>query len=148
MTPVEWWMMPGAAALLGAALGGWVGLRARQTRATSVVRNQLDDLERTHAEALEKLRVAHARAKKDLEKERSASKRQLAIVKQATREAALLAEERLQAANAEIGRLRRSTRSRTAAPAELVDGFAATLPMDTAEFSEDITATLPMLVGR
>ena len=128
MTTDTGWLLTALALVLGAAAGGWLGLRLGSSRSKTRLRRTIEELQQKHAAASDQLRAAQVRAQTELEQVRSSFKRQLASVADEPRAAAARAEERLRAAYDELDRLRRGGPSDTA-PSDLGDGFAATRPM-------------------
>ena len=129
MTTNAWWVLVGAALVLGAAIGAWGGLRFAQMRFNSRLRRVTEELQQRHAGTADQLRAAQVRAQTELEQARSSFKRQHAVVADEPRAAAARAEERLRAAYDELDRLRRDGAPPDTHTAELSDGFAATRPM-------------------
>lgn len=124
-----WWMLVGLALLVGAGVGGWLGLRFARLRHTAQLRMAGDEQQQKFSATIDQLRAAQVRAQTELEQQRNGFKRQLAAAAEEPRAAAARAEERLRLAYDELDRLRRGTTSADTSRAELSDGFAATRPM-------------------
>jgi hypothetical protein len=129
MTAEVWWVLIGAALLLGAGVGGLIAFRVLRQRFAAKLRRATEELQRRQVATTEQLRSAQVRAQTELEQTRAAFNRQLAVVAAEPRAAAARAEERLRAAYDELDRLRRGTGTTETGPLELGDGFAATRPM-------------------
>jgi hypothetical protein len=123
------WLIVGLTLLLGAVIGGMGSFRFARMRYAKRMRRVVDDLLQKHASTAEQLRTAQTRASAELEQVRSAFKRQLAAAAEEPRAAVSRVEERLNAAYAELDRLRAGVGLPDTSPAELSDGFAATRPM-------------------
>ena len=127
MTTETWWVLIGAALVLGAVAGGWSMLRYARARFNVQLRSATEELRQRNSALAEQLRTAQVRSQTELEQTRAGFKRQLDSAAAEPRAAAARAEERLLAAYAELDRLRRG--GAATGPAELSDGFAATRPM-------------------
>ena len=123
MTGIADWGLLGAALALGTVLGGLFTVRAMQARFDVKLENAGVELTKRHAAATNELRAAHMRAQGEVEQMRTSFKRQLVAAAEGPRAAVQRAEERLQAAYAELDRLRAA--SSRAQPAT-THGFAQT----------------------
>lgn len=123
MTEIADWGLLGAAFALGAVLGGLFTMRVTQARFEVKLRDAGAELTKRHAAATNELRAAHVRAQGEVEQMRASCNRQLVAAREGPRAAVQRAEERLQAAYAELDRLRAaSSRAQPAA----THGFAPT----------------------
>jgi uncharacterized protein YneF (UPF0154 family) len=127
MTTQTWWLALAAALLAGAGAGFWVATVLARKRLKTQLRLAASALRQQHNAVVDGLRGAQSRAQAELEKARAGLARQLETAVVQPRAAAARAEERLLAAYAELDRLRRGADA--TGPAELVDGFAPTMPM-------------------
>ena len=127
MTTNTWWLLVGAALILGAVAGGWGALYVMRTRFSAQLRRATDELRQRNAAMSEQLRTAQVRSQTELEQARNTFKRQLADLAAEPRIAQERTEARLKAAYAELDRLRKA--GVDTAPTDLSDGFAATRPM-------------------
>lgn len=128
MSTNGWWILVGAALVLGVALGGWLALRVATMRFEHQLKRETDDLKQRNATMADQLRTAQTRAQAELDQARNSFKRQLAVMAAEPNAALERSEKSLKAAYAELDRLRGKVASDTAA-SELSDGFAATRPM-------------------
>jgi len=127
MTTNTWWVLLGAALILGAVAGGWGTLYLMRMRFDAQFRRATDELRQRNAAMSEQLRTAQVRSQTELEQARNTFKRQLADLAAEPRIAQERIEARLKAAYAELDRLRKA--GVDTAPTDLTDGFAATRPM-------------------
>ena len=127
MTTNTWWMLVGAALILGAVAGGWASLRYARMRFNAQLRSATDELRQRNSAMAEQLRTAQVRSQTELEQARNVFKRQFADLSAEPRVALERAEARLKSAYAELDRLRKA--GVDTAPTDLSDGFAATRPM-------------------
>ena len=123
MTEIANWGLLGAAIALGTVLGGLIAVRFMQARLDVKLENAGADLTKRHAAATNELRAAHMRAQGELEQMRTSFKRQLVAAAEGPRAAVQRAEERLQAAYAELDRMRAAASRAQPAGAH---GFAPT----------------------
>lgn len=123
MTEIANWGLLGAAFALGTVLGGLITVRVMQARFDVKLENAGVELTKRHAVATNELRAAHMRAQGEVEQMRTSFKRQLVAAAEGPRAAVQRAEERLQAAYAELDRMRAA--SSRAQPAG-THGFAPT----------------------
>ena len=128
MSTNGWWILVGAALVLGVALGGWLALRVATKRFDGQLKLATDDLKQRNATMAEQLRSAQTRAQADMDQARNSFKRQLAVMAAEPNAALERSEKSLKAAYAELDRLRGKAAADTS-PSELGDGFAATRPM-------------------
>ena len=129
MTTNGWWILFGAALVVGAIVGSWVTLLVARGRHATQIRRSNDELQQKFTATIDHLRAAQVRAQTELEQARHSFKRQLASAGDAPRAAVARAEERLRAAYDEMDRLRRDGAPPDTGTSELSDGFAATRPM-------------------
>lgn len=129
MTTEAWWILPGAALVLGTGVGAWASLRMARVRFKAMLKRTTDELQQRNAATADQLRAAQNRVQAETEQLRGSLKRQIAAAAEEPRAAAARAEERLLAAYAEIDRLQRAVSAPDTGTAELTDGFAATRPM-------------------
>ena len=131
MTTNEWGLLLGLGLLFGATAGAWVALRVARLRHKRKLQRATDGLRQQSAALADQLRGAQARADSELAQLRQSHKRQMAAFDAEPQAAVARAEQRLNAAYAEIDRLRRQLGGADVPtePAELAHGFAATRPM-------------------
>jgi len=127
MTTETWWVLIGAALVLGAVAGGWSMLRYARARFNVQLRSATEELRQRNSALAEQLRTAQVRSQTELEQARNTFKRQLADLSSEPRVALERTEAQLKAAYAELDRLRKA--GVDTAPTDLTDGFAATRPM-------------------
>jgi hypothetical protein len=115
--------------LIGAGVGAWLVHRQWKRHFEVRLRESTDALQAQHTGLLEKFRAAHAKLHADLEQQRSTA-RLVAAAAAEPRRALLRLEDRLQAAYAELDRLREQSDDMPMyGRADENHGFAATQPM-------------------
>jgi len=121
------WML--IALLVGAAASAWVAHRVLRRRFDTRLRQATDALQQQHGAVVDRFRAAHARLHTEHELQRAGTARQVAAATAEPRATISRLQERLNAAYAELDRIREASGDKPG-KAKLDDhGFAATQPM-------------------
>jgi multidrug resistance efflux pump len=116
--------------LVGAGLGAWLTYRQCKRHFDARLRESSVAIELQYSGLVDKFRAAHAKQHAEIEQQRSSTARQVAAAVAEPRAAVGRLEQRLQAAYAELDRLRDASGVTPARPVlEDGHGFAATQPM-------------------
>ena len=117
------------ALLAGAGAGAWIVHRVLRRRFDTKLHEATEALQQQHSVVLDRFRAAHARLHTEHELQRAGTARQIAAATAEPRSTITRLQERLNAAYAELDRIREAAGAKPA-PAKLDDhGFAATQPM-------------------